>query len=79
MRLTSSPSMLPGCSRSADRVTESPEAVIDQCISVPSRRSSADSTATSRLAGTLRKVTRCGVSSAEIISGRMAFLAPLIG
>ena len=69
-----------GCRRSAEIVTgETPRTVDDQCISQPRRCSSAASTATSRLAGTLRKVTRCGVRSADTINGSTAFLAPLIG
>ena len=68
-----------GWMRSAAIVTARPPSVDDQCISQPSRCSSDASTATSRLPGTLRKVTRCGVSSADTISGRAAFLAPLIG
>ena len=68
-----------GSMRSAEIVTDSPAAVDDQCISQPRRCSNVDQTATSRLAGTLCRVTRWGVSSADTISGSTAFFAPLIG
>jgi len=79
MRVTSSASIRCGCTRSAAIVTASPESLADQCMPQPRRCSSAASTATSRLAGTFRSVTRCGVSSADTINGNTAFLAPLIG
>ena len=79
MRATRSPSMPRGSMRSAEIVTDNPAEVDDQCISQPRRCSNDDNTATSRLAGTLCKVTRCGVSSADTISGSTAFFAPLIG
>jgi hypothetical protein len=65
--------------RSAEIVTDNSAEVDDQCISQPRRCSNDDNTATSRLAGTLCKVTRCGVRSADTISGSTAFFAPLIG
>jgi hypothetical protein len=43
------------------------------------RRPTEVSTATSKVAGTLCRVTGCGVSRAETISGKTAFFAPLIG
>ena len=67
---------------------EQPEAVargvseflgLDQCSRTPRPFRSAASTATSQLAGTLCKVTRCGVSKADTVSGSTAFFAPLIG
>ena len=79
MRVTSSASIRCGCTRSAAIVTARPESLADQCMPQPRRCSSAASTATSRLAGTFRSVTRCGVSSADTINGSTAFLAPLIG
>jgi hypothetical protein len=68
-----------GSRRLAEIVTDNPAEVDDQCISQPRRCSKDDNTATSRLAGTLCKVTRCGVRSADTISGSTAFFAPLIG
>jgi hypothetical protein len=74
IRETNSRSMSAGRSRSAEIVTARPSARDDQFISHPNRCSSAASTATSRLPGTLRRVTRCGVSKADTISGRTAVL-----
>ena len=79
MRATRSPSMPRGSRRSAEIVTDNPAEVDDQCISQPRRCSNDDNTATSRLAGTLCRLTRCGVRSADTISGSTAFFAPLIG
>ena len=67
-----------GCGRRI-MVSDSPSPPLDQLRLAPRRCNRFDSTATSRLAGTLCSVTRCGVSSAETIKGSTAFFAPLTG
>jgi hypothetical protein len=79
MRATSSLSIHIGWTWSAQIVTDSPSSVRDQCNPAPRPFRSAANTATSRFAGTLLRVTRCGVSKVDTMRGSTAFFAPLIG